>query len=226
MRAYLTPPETKILVTKLEAWKQKCGKSWVQLARDFSVGRTVIHRIRNGHDCRVTIAKKLAGGIGWKSFRAPPAVTHLWAPSELQMAASSASVHSQPLLFLQVLHAAASALHLMLGLRGLQTKLVLPEKASADAVSRVVVHNSLGNPLLDVCFRIGSKQLRYSLRKFQLGSTLVVVGEGYVSDEGLAFCEEFLMTFVSGTETITGKAARKKLVDTFNAFQNHGRKRK
>jgi hypothetical protein len=171
LREYLTPPETKILATKLEAWKKASGKPWVQLARDFSVCRALLHQIRRGHACRVSIARKT------------------------------------------------------LSLRGITTKMILPEQPANDAVSRVVIHNTMGTPLLDVCFRIDSNQLRYSLRKFNLGSSLSVVGEGYASSEGFSFCEEFLMTFVSGTETPTGRAARKKLVDTFNAFQNHGRPR-
>jgi hypothetical protein len=225
LREYLTPPETKILAAKLEAWKKKCGKPWVQLARDFSVCRALLHQIRHGHSCRVSIARKIAKGIGWRTFRAPIRATHLWDPAQIQKAASSASVRAQPLLLLQILHSAASSLHLALSLRGISTKMILPEQPANDAVSRVVVHNPMGTPLLDVCFRIDSNQLRYSLRKFNLGSSLSVVGEGYASSEGFSFCEEFLMTFVSGTETATGRAARKKLVETFNAFQNHGGKR-
>jgi hypothetical protein len=168
----------------------------------------------------------LCDKLRWSSFRRIPTAKALWGAEELQIAAASARPSTQPLLWLQVLHAAASLLHLTLAQRGVVTKLSLPDAANENSHSWVSLNDAEGFPVLDVQFHIRCRRLGYSMHVFSRERGSEVVGEGYAGTEGLSFCEEFFVTQGADSSKVSGEALRNKVIKVFNAYQLHGRSRK
>ncbi len=220
MLGNLTTKEASQLSRRLLAWRVKNKKSWAQAALDFSVSRLTLLAIRRGAQCRVETARKICKVIGWRTFRQEKKLVSLARMEELQRSASAGSMNSCPLLLLQVLHAAASNLYLRLRLKGYTVQLSLPDQ-TLPLTSWVVLTSPARLPLLHVEFFIKDRNLRYRLVKCAPDGSPQRVGEGYLSDEGLGYCEEFLTSYASGPLTQT---TRQRSVRLFNAAQQNAKR--
>ena len=222
MLGNLTTKEALQLSRRIRAWKTKNKKSWAQAALDFSVSRTTLAGISKGSPCRVDTARKISKVIRWKAFRNDQAHASIWKAEDLQRASSSGGLKACPLLRLQTLHAVASWLYLRVRLKGYLVQLALPDHTTTPLLSEVILPGPAKLPLISVIFYIRERALKYQLKRYMPDGASHLVGDGYLSDEGIEYCEEFMTSYLTG---MAAQTPRQRSADVFNALHNGKRKR-
>lgn len=223
MASLLTASESTQLVQRIAAWKSKNKKSWKQISQDFKVSRTALWELRAGRTCRLDTARRISKAIGWRGLRKRANPEKLWRPEELQKAVGLGVENTHPLLMKQIIYAAAVAIYMQAKFKGVTVNMSFPDDLK-DFTGLVTLPRTASKfPYRNVGFYIKDRNLRYSLKQFSPGGDTKIAGDGYLSEEGLVFCEEFLTDFSTGGERIRYGNKASKAFDTHYTHVTRGR---